>query len=620
MLTPDEIRSLVPWLIGLPIVAALLLKFLGSAFVLARRTALVCALAHLLLTGMIVATAWPKLAHRQAENSRASLSARAQVFLPEYVPGDPGVEAKNAQGEIILVPSHTTRWTLFSFSSTGEPHQSGVQFFIGIDGLNLWLIALTSLMMVPIILISWESTTIAPGAFYSWLFLLQACVLGVFLSFDLLLFYICFELTLVPLYFLISYWGTGASRRDAARKLFLFTLAGGLITLLGISGTIAAVYQRTHELTFSIPRLAELLQLDLHTNRESALEFWKHKEYYLFIAIAVGFMVKIPLIPVHSWLPAAYSEAPIGVTVMLSALLAKMGTFGLLRICLPLAPDGAFTAGLPILGTLGALGILYAALCAYTQGDMKRLIAYSSISHLGFCVIALVAFTAQSMAGGLLHMVNHGLSTGALFLMVGLIIDRYSTSQIADYSGLWHKLPRLTFFMMVFCLTSIGLPGLCNFISEMLMLSGLFEAQSNQVSIYFLAGSATVGIFLGAWYTLTFVQRVFFKDLKEPIAPGQKNVNDLNIREFAIVAPLAALCLLIGFFPQYLIAPMQRDVATLARIADDSKHDYVPVPVVDIRPESQIFKDRPPKKMGKKKNPGPKNNGTMEINPPPAPK
>src|SRR5258708_2274952 len=196
--------------------------------------------------------------------------------------------------------------------------------------------------------------------------------------------------------------------------------------------------------------------------------------------MANGFLVKVPVVRLHSGLPGAYSEAPIGVTVMLAALLAKMGTFGLLRICLPLAPDGTLAAGLPLLGTLASIGIIYGAFCAYAQTDFKRLVAYSSVSHLGFCALALVAFNAEGMAGGLLHMVNHGLATGAMFLLVGCLLQRYGSGRIADYGGLWAKLPVLTFFLMVICLASIGLPGLNNFVSEMLMLGGLFDLRNSR--------------------------------------------------------------------------------------------------------------------------------------------
>jgi NADH-quinone oxidoreductase subunit M len=606
MLSPDQIRSLLPWLLALPMLAAVLLPLFGTRAACARRIALGAALLHLVLTALVVESARIPLAERQALGDAAPAAERDKVFVPEFVPGDRGIIKSDKNGQSMRVDSHTTSWTLVPFAGEHNPKIRGIQFFIGLDGLNIWLIALTSLMMVPVILISWESIRDNAGKFYAWLFALQAGVLGVFMAFDIILFYVCFELTLIPLYFLISAWGTGASRREAARKLFLFTLAGGLITLLGIAGAIAAVYQRTDELTFSIPRLAELMQIDLRRTDDTTRNFWHDRQYYIFLAIAVGFMVKIPLVPLHSWLPGAYSEAPIGVTVMLSALLAKMGTFGLLRICLPLAPDGTLAAGLVVVGTLGAIGIVYGALCAYAQTDFKRLVAYSSVSHLGLCALALVAFNAEGMAGGLLHMVNHGLSTGALFLLVGFILQRYSSGQIKDFRGLWNKLPVLTFFMMVICLASIGLPGLCNFVSEMLMLGGLFDLRNVRSPGIALAVVAGTGIFLSALYLLTMLQRVFFNELKEPAPAHPGIVSDLNRRELCIIAPLAALCLLIGCCPQYLIDPMKRDVDTLARIADDARRDHVPLPPPSIPtsapPKKQPGKAKDAKKDAKKTN------------------
>jgi NADH-quinone oxidoreductase subunit M len=374
------------------------------------------------------------------------------------------------------------------------------------------------------------------------------------------------------LFFLISAWGTGPNRRDAARNFFLYTLAGGLFTLLGVGLVVLSVWQSTGgELTFSIPRLAELIQQQLHLNSEETQQFWRDRQTYIFAALAAGFLVKIPLIPFHSWLPGAYAEAPIGVTVMLSALLAKMGTFGLMRICLPLAPDGALWFGLPSLGTLAAIGIIYGAFCAFAQKDFKRLIAYSSLSHLGFCALAILAFNAPGLAGGLLHMVNHGLSTGAMFLVVGFLLERYSSGQMADYGGVWQKLPVLTFFMMVVCLASVGLPGLNNFVSEMLMLSGLFDLRNMNATGLSFAVAAAFGILLSAWYTLTMLQRVFFNEWREPPALKPGEPRDLTAREWWAIAPLAALCLVLGLCPQPLLDSMKRDIDVLAAIGDDAR-------------------------------------------------
>ena len=501
------------------------------------------------------------------------------------MPGDPGIEKKDAQGKIIRVDSHTTTWNLVT-TSADNPDLRPIQFYIGLDGLNLWLVALSSLMLLPVLLISWDSIRERQPAFFAWLFALQGLIIGVFLAFDIMLFYVCFELTLIPLFFLISQWGIGPNRREAARKLFLFTLTGGLITLVGIAGIIVLIYDQPatigkvdhHYLTFSIPELAQLMQQRLDGGTPEIKQHLANYQLGLFIALSVGFAVKIPLVPLHSWLPGAYSEAPMGVTVLLSALLAKMGTFGLLRICLPLAPDGTLNAGLPIIGTLAAIGIIYGAMCAYAQTDFKRLVAYSSVSHLGFCTLAIVAFNAEGIAGGTLHMVNHGLTTGAMFLLVGLLYQRYVSQQMSDFSGLWAKLPVFTFFMITISLASVGLPGLNNFISEMLMLGGLFNLRNPHATGLTFAVVAGIGIFLSAWYILTMIQRVFFGPLKEPLPAGPGEIRDVHGKEWFIVVPLTGLCFLIGLFPQMMLDTMKRDVDTLARIADDARHGHTPPP------------------------------------------
>jgi NADH-quinone oxidoreductase subunit M len=333
------------------------------------------------------------------------------------------------------------------------------------------------------------------------------------------------------------------------------------------------VYNHTGILTFSIPELSESVSQMLSKADGNTVAGARTLQIFLFLALAVGFAIKIPLVPLHTWLPGAYSEAPIGVTVMLSAILAKMGTFGLLRICLPLAPDATLVVGVPLLGVMGAVGIVYGAFCAFAQSDFKKLVAYSSVSHLGFVALALVAFNHEGMSGGMLHMVNHGLSTGAMFILVGLLIDRYGTTRIVDYSGMWAKLPKLTFFMMVIALASVGLPGLNNFISEMLMLFGLFDLRNANVTTISFGVVGGFGIFLSAWYTLTLVQRVFFGPLREP-APAVQGaiVKDLNRREYWAIAPLALGCLLLGIFPQVILTTMDRDIKALTIVADEARH------------------------------------------------
>jgi NADH-quinone oxidoreductase subunit M len=576
MLTSDQIRLVLPALLGLPLVAALVLRFTEGTR--ARNTALVFTALHLVLTIAIVASGLTTIQDDPTlgQSIKRQEKKLERVFAPQFVPGDPLPGGK---------PSYSTTYDLLPIYGTVQSSEPGThpqrvklgaaQLFIGLDGMNVWLVALASFMMLPVVLISWDTIHEREGAYYAWLFLLQAGVLGVFLSFDILLFYVCFELTLIPLLFLIGGWGPGPNRRDAARKLFLFTLAGGLITLLGVAATVIYVYTHSGngnqpaELTFSIPRLADLVQTGMLQKAEASQGLWRDTQTYLFLALAVGFAVKIPLVPLHSWLPGAYSEAPIGVTVMLSALLAKMGTFGLLRICLPLCPDATLAVGMPVLGVLSVIAIIYGALCAYAQTDLRRLVAYSSVSHLGFGVLALMAFSPAGLAGGLLHMVNHGLSTGLMFLVVGMLVRRYGTAQIADYSGMWTRLPVLTFFMMVACLASVGLPGLNNFVSEMLMLGGVLDARNPYVHELPFMVLAALGIFLSAWYTLTMVRRVFFGPVKEPPAVGP--VTDLTARERIAIGPVAVVCLLLGLFAQPVLDVMYRDVGRLAQVGDDAR-------------------------------------------------
>ena len=565
MLTSDQIRFLLPALLALPVAVAIVLRFLDGPR--ARVAALSVAIFHLALTLLIVSSGMFTIQDDEtlARSIDRSKKQSERVFAPQFVPGDPMPNGK---------PSYSTKWDVIPFRGTGADGErvrlGAVQFFIGLDGLNIWLVALASFMMIPVVLLSWDTIKHREGAYYSWLFLLQAGVLGVFLSFDLLLFYVCFELTLVPLLFLIGGWGPGPSRREAARKLFLFTLAGGLITLLGVASTVVFMYDQTGQLTFSIPRLADLVQSGMNkANGETTRSLWNETQTYLFLALAVGFAVKIPIVPLHSWLPSAYAEGPMGVTVMLSALLAKMGLFGLVRICLPICPDAALAVGMPLLGLLGAIGIVYGAFCAYAQTDMRRLVAYSSVSHLGFCVLAIGSFNPAGIGGGILHMVNHGLSTGAMFLIVGMLIRRYGTAQIDQYSGLWTRLPQLTVLMMVFSLASIGLPGLNNFVSEMLMLGGVFDMRNTNVSATTFGVLAALGIFLSAWYTLTMVRRMFFGPVKEP--PAMVPVTDLTVRERCAIGPLAVLCLVLGVFAQPVLDVMLRDVTRLAQVGDEAR-------------------------------------------------
>ena len=354
-----------------------------------------------------------------------------------------------------------------------------------------------------------------------------------------------FELTLIPAFFLIGRWGLGSGRRDAARKFFLYTLAGSLLTLVGVIGLVLTNPTPDGTITFSLPDLTLSVQRSLEQAFQDSLAGKPEKlielqntQFWLFLALMAGFMVKIPVWPFHTWLPSAYGEAPTGVTILLSALLAKLGTFGILRFVLPLTPDAAIMYGLPIVGTLAAFGIVYAALCAYDQKDIKLVIAYSSVSHLGFLVLGIFTFNAEGLSGAVLHMINHGISTGALFALLGFLHDRYKTTQVTQFGGLMARFPNFSVLAFVLCLASIGLPGLNNFVSEMLMLAGLFDAGNPRVHHLGLAIVAAIGILLSAWYLLTMLQKVFFNAVKEPM-PVANEPTDVKGREVVALGSLA---------------------------------------------------------------------------------
>jgi NADH-quinone oxidoreductase subunit M len=496
-------------------------------------------------------------------------------------------------------PTMSVTWDLLSLGQTSARQESkppAIQFFIGCDGLNIWLIVLTAVLMVSGVLVSWTAIQDRVNEFYAWLLLLEAGMLGVFMAFDVILFYVFFELTLVPLFFLIGIWG-GPQRRYAARKFFIYTLTGSLITLLGLLGVVLACQSKTEELTFSIPRLVEIvhgrLALDSATERaywagvpnvgkiigralgkvdnKSAAGMWGGVEFWVFLALMAGFAIKVPLVPLHTWLPLAHVEAPTAGSVLLAGVLLKIGAYGFLRLCLPLTPDASLLLGVPLIGTLAVIGIVYGALCALAQDDIKKLVAYSSVSHLGFCMLGMFALNATGLSGSLLQMINHGLSTGALFLIVGMLYERYHTRMLGDYGGLGSRLHVLTCFMVFFCLTSIGLPGLNGFVGEVLVLFGMYEVRPWMVFV------GATGIVLGAWYLLTMLMRVFFGPLKEPHPAGEHGapVADLNVRELAALIPIAALCVMLGVYPQPVLITAEKEIQLVAGFAAQAQERQV---------------------------------------------
>jgi NADH-quinone oxidoreductase subunit M len=532
-------------LLILPAVGAAVVASLGSGrALLARQISLGVTLGGAAIA-LIVAIAF--LATQDTSKPRTT-------FSPAFVPGSTAAK-----------PDRTT-WNLIELSAGRDAKAAkdlpAIQFYIGIDGLNLWLIVLTQILMVASVLISWTAVEERVHEFHAWLLLLGFGMTGVFLAFDIVLFYVFFESTLVPLFFLIGIWG-GPERRHAARKFFIYTLAGSLITLLGLIAVVIVCWNRTspHTLTFSIPELVETFNMLLRAAQANAVdrEFFASFQFWVFLALMAGFAIKVPLFPVHTWLPLAHVEAPTAGSVLLAGVLLKMGTYGFLRLSLPLAPDAALAVGVPVIGTLSVIGIIYGALCAKAQDDIKKLVAYSSVSHLGFCTLGMFSLNSAGLTGSLMQMINHGLSTGALFLIVGMIYERYHTRQIADYGGLGSKLKIITFCMVFISLSSIGLPGLNGFVGEALVFFGMYDLRPT------LAVLGTAGIILGAWYLLTMVRQVFFGTFKEPHHEGHE-IADIHPREIAALAPIMVLCLALGVFPQPVLNSVKPDIDVVSNI------------------------------------------------------
>jgi len=444
-----------------------------------------------------------------------------------------------------------------------------IQVAIGLDGLSVWLFGLSALLTITAVLVSWEAIDERPGAFYALLLLLESGTLGVFAARDIILFYIFFEFTLIPLFFLIGVWGS-EDRRHAAAKFFLYTLAGSLLTFLGLLAIVLSVYSKTDILTFSIPALtAELAQ-----NPIEPLSL----QLTIFIALFAGFAIKVPLFPLHTWLPLAHVQAPTAGSVILAGILLKIGTYGFLRFNLPMLPDATALCA-PWMLWLAVIGIIYGALVALAQSDIKRLIAYSSVSHLGFCMLGLFAFNQPSVQGSVLQMVNHGLSTGGLFALVGMIYERYHTREISQLGGLAHTTPLLAFFFVLFTFSSIGLPGLNGFAGEFPLLLGMFErawtgAPLEWVAQYkLIAVLAVFGVVLGAWYMLWLVERVLFgprSGTPHGHAHGHAHghhhaVRDIGLRETLALAPLVVFMVWIGLAPGYFFERMNPAVEQLTQ-------------------------------------------------------
>ena len=423
----------------------------------------------------------------------------------------------------------------------------GIEYFIGIDGLSLFLVLLTTFLTPLCVLISWNDIRAKIKQFYALLLILETGILGVFVAFDLFLFYLFWEVMLIPMYFLIGIWG-GPNRVYAAVKFFLYTIAGSLLMLVAIVFLYNFHEAQTGTATFNI---FELYGTNLPP----------HQQYWLFLAFFVAFAIKVPLFPFHTWLPDAHTEAPTAGSVILAGVLLKMGTYAILRFAIPLFPDMARYFA-PVIIVLGLIGIIYGALVAMIQPDVKKLVAYSSVSHLGFVMVGMFVFNEQGLHGAILQMVNHGLSTGALFLLVGMIYERTHTRQIADFGGIAKQMPVYFFLFLIVLLSSIGLPLLNGFVGEFLILLGAFRAKA------WVAIVATTGVIWGAVYMLWMFQRVMFGPLDKE---ENKNLKDLNRREIAILVPIILAIFWIGIYSNNFLRKMDTAVEQSLRQVEEDK-------------------------------------------------
>ncbi|MDO9300483.1 MAG: NADH-quinone oxidoreductase subunit M [Anaerolineales bacterium] len=459
-------------------------------------------------------------------------------------------EAKNAIRWVALVTTLITfglsLWALTLFTASNPDLQLeakyswinvagwNIYYYLAVDGLSILLVLLTAFLTPISILSTWTAVEDRVKDFMIFFLLLEVGMMGVFLAQDLFLFYIFWEFTLVPMYFLIGLWG-GPRRIYAAVKFFLYTMAGSILMLLAI------IWLGNQGKTFSLPEL--IAQGGIPEN----IQMW------LFIAFAAAFAIKVPMFPLHSWLPDAHVEAPTAGSVILAGVLLKMGTYGFLRFNIPLFPNATVQAA-PWIALLATIGIIYGAAVSYAQSDVKKLVAYSSVSHLGFVMLGLFALNAQGVSGAILQMINHGLSTGALFLLIGMVYEQTHTRELKVYGGLWKIMPVFGSIMLIASLSSMGLPGLNGFVGEFTILLGAFGSEA--IGSPWYAGISAIGVIMAAVYILYMFQKMFLGPAGE--ITKEHELKDLNWREILTVAPLLVFMFWIGLYPApffNLIAP-----------------------------------------------------------------
>jgi NADH-quinone oxidoreductase subunit M len=417
----------------------------------------------------------------------------------------------------------------------------GIEYYLGVDGISIWLLMLTTLISPIAIVSSFTAIQERVKEYYIFMLLMQTAMTGVFLALDMFLFYVFWEFTLVPMYFLIGIWG-GPRRVYAAIKFFLYTMAGSILMLLAI------LYLGLQGDTFSVPDLIS----------QNARWVGSGAEIWLFLAFAAAFAIKVPLWPFHSWLPDAHVEAPTAGSVLLAAILLKMGTYGFVRFNLPLFPQASHDMA-PIIAILAIIGIIYGAIVSFAQTDVKKLVAYSSVSHLGFVMLGIFALNPQGIQGGILQMVNHGLSTGALFLLVGVLYERRHTRDMGQFGGLWKIMPLYGTITLIVTLSSMGLPGLNGFVGEFVILQGAFAHN------WIWAAFAASGVILAAIYMLTMFQKLFLGQSRDP-ANAELAEQPLRWHELVALIPILALIFWIGLYPAPFFRLMDAAVARVLSI------------------------------------------------------
>ncbi len=430
--------------------------------------------------------------------------------------------------------------------------QYGISYYVGLDGFSLLLVLLTTFLTPLCVLATWEDIQTRVKEFMICLLFLMSGMIGVFVSLDLFLFYVFWEVMLIPMYLLIGVWGNPARRVYAAIKFFLYTMFGSLLMLVAILVLYFYHGKVTGTYTFDLLKMY-------------GLNIPFHMQFWMFLAFGLAFAIKVPMFPFHTWLPDAHTEAPTVGSVILAAVLLKMGTYGFLRFNMPLFPQAAYYF-VPLFSILALIGIIYGALVSMVQKDLKRLIAFSSVSHLGFVMLGLFTFNVQGVQGGLIQMINHGLSTGALFLIVGMIYERRHTRMIADFGGLSTPMPVYATIFMIVTLSSIGLPGLNGFVGEFLILLGTFKVNK----LYATLGAT--GVIFAACYMLWMFQRVMFGEVTNE---KNKNLKDLSAREIAIFVPLLLFIVWIGVYPSTFLNKTEATTANFCTLMAKAKETTV---------------------------------------------